>query len=73
MLIDLEEEKDDRHDKSQPGWMKALMGKVPSDNIYVRPTRTTRELYYEEEARIENKLETGLHSDTINERGVRNL
>ena len=31
-LNDLEEEKDDRHDNNLPGWMKDLMGKVPTDN-----------------------------------------
>ena len=54
--------------------MKDLMGKVPTDNIYVRPTRPTRDLhsnlYYGEEARIDNKLETALHSDTLSTKGA---
>ena len=54
--------------------MKDLMGKVPTDNIYVRSTRPTRDLhsnlYYGEEARIDNKLETGLHSDTLSTKGA---
>ena len=74
ILNDLEEEKADRHDNNHPGWMKDLMGKVPTDNIYVRPTRPTQDLHsnlhYGEEARRETKLETGLQSDTLPTKGA---